>query len=101
MKNVEKIEDYKIPIEICKKYGIDLVGMSKSLFNLLDYCKKLKFELDLFSLNKVKKEAKIIHLNNQKDIALAIIGKPTKKEHYKSIIAIYEQYEKELNKLLL
>lgn len=56
MENVEKIEDYKIPIEICKKYGIDLVGMSKSLFDLFSYVNENKFNSDLKKLEQHEKE---------------------------------------------
>lgn len=75
--------------------------MKNNLFTEIMFGSNLKYELDILSLTEMKKKVMLRNLNNQKDIALTFIGKPTKKKHYKSIIAIYQQYEKELNKLLL
>lgn len=43
---------------------------------------------------------KIKQLNNQKDIALSFIGKPTKKKHFKAIIDIHKQYENQIEEIL-
>lgn len=36
---------------------------------------------------------KIVNITNQKNIALSFLNNPTKKKHFKAIIAVHKQYE--------
>jgi len=64
-----------------------------SCYDLLQEVSKQSFDKDLL-------RHEITKLTNQKNIALSFMVNPTKKKHFKKIIAIHEQYENEIKDIL-